>query len=444
MKRFILLLLLSLGLALAIRYRVDTSGGAPELSDQVRAAFATWLELDSTLDIRNVDEAGNETEVIPGEATVNTAEDGAAEAETEAPEDTTEEAADENPDAEASSEDSEAEDTADETSDAEDPDTENPDTENPDTENPDTENSEQAPEEADAAEEDADVQDETAEEIDGVDEAEEDDGFGEAQDEGTVIASDDTLAVFRYGDALLFGPDTLTLTFQQQLPDRSLEILVNPAATAERESSLLHEAGRLLGLRVSDSGVMNPAVTAEVPTLGAEEAAALETEQSALAQDVNRDGEVDFYDLVELAKAFGQTGVGSQGDINEDGIVDEDDLDALREAYTFSEPAETAPTAEETDPLVEDILGEEDASNEEFDPEAPLDEDELEETTDPDAPEAPEPPADEESEEGEATPDNPPPPIEDPEDSAGDDGADDNDASDPEDQPSEPPADGDS
>lgn len=60
-------------------------------------------------------------------------------------------------------------------------------------------------------------------------------------------------------------------------------------------------------------------------------------------EDINRDGVVDFYDLAELAQAYGSRGVNLAADLNGDGVVDDADLEALRRAYRFSPPAERPP-----------------------------------------------------------------------------------------------------
>lgn len=157
-----------------------------------------------------------------------------------------------------------------------------------------------------------------------------------------VSESEDALTVFRYSDVALLGDDTLSLTVQRQNGERSIDILVTPTLSPAATNALLHETGLLLDLAVSDSGVMSPALPAEPLTLGETETLALST-VTAVKEDVNRDGVVDFYDLVDFAKSFGQPGINMPADINDDGLVDRQDLDLLRAAYTFTPPSSTGP-----------------------------------------------------------------------------------------------------
>ena len=149
-------------------------------------------------------------------------------------------------------------------------------------------------------------------------------------------------AVFRYGDTALLGDDTLSLTVQRQ-DAGDLEILVTPTAGPLASNALLHEAGLLLDLAVADDGVMNPALSEEPLSLGDAEQTALGTLLTSVKEDVNRDGAVDFYDLVALARSFGQPGINAPADINDDGLVDRQDLDLLRAAYVFAPPSSTGP-----------------------------------------------------------------------------------------------------
>ena len=188
-----------------------------------------------------------------------------------------------------------------------------------------------------------------------------------------AVESEDASTVIRYGDAALFGPDTLSLTVQRSGTERSLSVLVTPAAEPEQQAVLLHETGLLLGLSATESGVMSPALGNAEIALGELESSALGSLQSALKEDVNRDGVVDFYDLADLARSFGQPGLNLPGDINEDGLIDRADLDLLRAAYKFTAPSSTAPNEqpEDDDALVEEFFGdEEDDETEDLDEES--------------------------------------------------------------------------
>ena len=173
-------------------------------------------------------------------------------------------------------------------------------------------------------------------------------GWLELDDTLVADMEEDAPNVFSYGDAMMFGGDTYSLTVQRQSPTRRVTVMLNPAlAQPNGANALLHEAGLLLGLSTADAGVMNPALPDEPLVLGEAEAEALGNAQTSVPEDLNQDGEVNFYDLVEFSRTFGQPGVSLPADINEDGEVDRDDLELLREAYTFNPPSSEPPAEEE-------------------------------------------------------------------------------------------------
>jgi hypothetical protein len=105
---------------------------------------------------------------------------------------------------------------------------------------------------------------------------------------------------------------------------------------------------------LTPNSVMNPSIAPDDSVeLGDFERQLLERLELFVSEDINRDGVVNFYDLVALAQAFGRSGVNDPADINRDGLIDQQDVEALRSAYTFSDPSETAPgsspTTEPTD-----------------------------------------------------------------------------------------------
>ncbi len=166
--------------------------------------------------------------------------------------------------------------------------------------------------------------------------------------EGTsfeATVGEEATTVFAYGDPNLFGPDLYSLTVSSGSGEaREVRVLLDPGLDDLKARVLLHEVGVLAGLPESDEGVMNPMIAPDGPAeLTDRERLALVTLQEFAPEDINRDGRVDFYDLVELASAFGQQGINLRADINGDGVVDEADLELLRVAYTFSAPAETPP-----------------------------------------------------------------------------------------------------
>ncbi len=102
---------------------------------------------------------------------------------------------------------------------------------------------------------------------------------------------------------------------------------------------------------LTPNSVMNPSISPDDSTeLGDAEKQLIERLQLFAKQDINKDGVVNFYDLVALSQAFGRTDVNDPADINKDGVVDQGDVDELQKVYTFSDPAEKAPGSSGTEP----------------------------------------------------------------------------------------------
>lgn len=100
---------------------------------------------------------------------------------------------------------------------------------------------------------------------------------------------------------------------------------------------------------LTPNSVMNPSISPDDSTeLGDFEKQLIDNLQLFVSQDINRDGVVNFYDLVALSQAFGRRDVNDPADINKDGIVDQGDVDELQSVYTFSDPSETAPGSSPT------------------------------------------------------------------------------------------------
>lgn len=166
----------------------------------------------------------------------------------------------------------------------------------------------------------------------------------QAADGQTAEADGATSSVHRiaYGDVGLFGPDALSFTLLHP-GSSATEVLVSPTAGDMLTPVLLHELGVLAGLPEGGEGVMASAVPAGVAAPTPVDVEALRQLRVFAPEDINRDGVVDFYDLAELAQAYGSRGVNLAADLNGDGVVDDADLEALRRAYRFSPPAERPP-----------------------------------------------------------------------------------------------------
>lgn len=146
-----------------------------------------------------------------------------------------------------------------------------------------------------------------------------------------------------YGEPELFGPSALSFSLVRS-GESGAELLLSPFADSHLHSVLLHELGVLAGLPEGGDGVMSSAISDAALKPTSADLAALEDLRAHPPEDINRDGVVDFYDLMELAAAYGKSGVNLPADINGDGTVDAADLALLEAAYTFTPPAEEAPS----------------------------------------------------------------------------------------------------
>ena len=172
---------------------------------------------------------------------------------------------------------------------------------------------------------------------------------------GRLALSRDAAAAnrFAYGPATLFGPDVLSLTLRWSpasgsaarppgAPAPAFEVLVSPTAGLMVGAALRHEFGVLLGLTAQPAGMMAMALSDPGLQPGAAETAQLGDLGRFGREDINHDGAVDFYDLIELAAQYGRNGVNLTGDLNGDGRVDDVDIERLGQAYQFAEPRQDA------------------------------------------------------------------------------------------------------
>lgn len=154
----------------------------------------------------------------------------------------------------------------------------------------------------------------------------------------------------RYGDGNRFGPDAVSLSVvRNSSRGREVVALIHPDKPNTRERALLHETGALLGLRPMPNqvGVMNPSITDTEAVLSDADREAIAALGLFPAEDLNRDGTVNFYDLAEFAAQYDQDSVSLAADLNGDGAVNDEDIAQLRDAYVFSSPAETDPADRE-------------------------------------------------------------------------------------------------
>jgi len=160
----------------------------------------------------------------------------------------------------------------------------------------------------------------------------------------------DATIVFDGGDAALMGPDIFTLKLDRRTqvdgvtrPESKILVAESFRETSSNiyKSALLNEVGLLVGLPLTGEGVMQRGLTQEIsPEVSISEARALEAQATTAEEDLNRNGKVDFYDLIELAKNYTEFPQNFGADISGDGVVNDDDVTALKEVYEFSDPTD--------------------------------------------------------------------------------------------------------
>jgi hypothetical protein len=160
---------------------------------------------------------------------------------------------------------------------------------------------------------------------------------------GVDVDAVDARVVVRVGVAARFGPDVtawVTLRGGGDDPDRGFEILVAPGAGPPR-AALIPALGVVLGGTLG-RGALDPVLDPAGPRRPTPaDGLALTERLSAIPGDLDRNGRVDFEDLLLMADVFGSRGVNLPADLDGDGVVDAADLDLLREAYTFDPPNPT-------------------------------------------------------------------------------------------------------
>jgi Dockerin type I domain len=115
-------------------------------------------------------------------------------------------------------------------------------------------------------------------------------------------------------------------------------------STTEQPTTPPEEATETPTSALTPNSVMNPSISPDDSVeLGEVEKQLIDRLQLFVSEDINKDGTVNFYDLVALSQAFGRSGVNDPADINKDGVIDQSDVDELQKVYTFSDPSETAP-----------------------------------------------------------------------------------------------------
>jgi hypothetical protein len=193
------------------------------------------------------------------------------------------------------------------------------------------------------------------------------DALGAWRQAGVDVDAAPRRVAVRYGDPALLGPDVPVLVVTSDDPDVDLVLLVHPDLVDAYPGSLVYAIGLALG-GTPGAGALDPRQregqrVLPDPAQVEELTRALEADPA----DLNRDGIVDFEDLLLLAQRFGDRGVNLPGDLDGDGVIDQADLELLRERYVFTPlgrtgaaptpsppPDETLPDVPELAPRPED------------------------------------------------------------------------------------------
>jgi hypothetical protein len=158
---------------------------------------------------------------------------------------------------------------------------------------------------------------------------------GEANQTSTEIQDDGTSETSTSETSTSETSTEQTTDSQSSENQASEETTETPAATETPETDTP---------ALTENSVMNPSISPDDSVeLGEVERRLVEELQLFVSEDINRDGAVNFYDLVAVAQAFGRSGVNDPADINKDGVIDQSDVDELQKVYTFSDPSETPP-----------------------------------------------------------------------------------------------------
>ncbi len=141
----------------------------------------------------------------------------------------------------------------------------------------------------------------------------------------------------RYGEPSLLGPDVPVLVASSDDPAVDLDVFVHPELFEDAPGALVYAIGIALGGERGE-GALDPrrAAGADAVLPSAADAAAIEATRLLDPADLNRDGVVDFEDLLLLALRMGERGVNIPGDLDGDGVVGATDVALMRERYTFA------------------------------------------------------------------------------------------------------------
>jgi hypothetical protein len=165
------------------------------------------------------------------------------------------------------------------------------------------------------------------------------------RDAGLDVDAVDRRVRIRFGDPALLGPDVPVLIATTEDPDVDLDLLVHPDLLDTYPGALIHALGIAFGGEAGDGALDARQREGVAPAPTEQNVAAIAAARAADPADLNRDGVVDFEDLLILAERFGGRGVNLPGDLDGDGVIDERDLAILRESYTFTPLRTTPPTA---------------------------------------------------------------------------------------------------
>jgi hypothetical protein len=159
------------------------------------------------------------------------------------------------------------------------------------------------------------------------------------QDAGVDVGveiNDEAPDRFEVGPTARFGAGVLSLSLRAT-SDEGSRVLLNPNNTRLQPRVVATELAYLAGVQPQPRGWLSGELPAGAGATPSEaDASALRSALGRIPEDVNNDGRVDFYDLVQVANKVGQTGPNLLEDIDGSGTVDRSDIEQLKNRYEFT------------------------------------------------------------------------------------------------------------
>ena len=158
-----------------------------------------------------------------------------------------------------------------------------------------------------------------------------------------VTITDEAPNAIEVGPAERFGSGIISLSLRGS-DDEGSRVLLNPGRRDMQDKAVAAELAFLAGVQPQVTGWLSGALPSdEQAQPNSADAAALRAALGRIPEDVNDDGVVDFYDLVQVASSVGESGPGLLEDLDASGTVDQEDIDLLKARYEFTPASPDGP-----------------------------------------------------------------------------------------------------